>query len=47
MRIFDPNQAILQALKGSGISIIVGVVNNDLQGLATSPTAANGWVKQT
>ena len=45
MRIFDPNQATLQALKGSGISVIVGVVNNDLQGLATSPTAANGWVQ--
>ena len=47
MRIFDPNQATLQALKGSGLSVIVGVVNNDLQGLATSPAAANGWVKQT
>ena len=45
MRIFDPNQATLQALKGSGLSVIVGVVNNDLQGLATSPAAANGWVQ--
>ena len=45
MRIFDPNQATLQALKGSSISVIVGVVNNDLQGLATSPTAANDWVQ--
>ncbi|KAL4612335.1 hypothetical protein ACB092_08G190700 [Castanea dentata] len=45
MRIFDPNQATLQALKGSGISVIVGVVNNDLQGLALSHTAANDWVQ--
>ena len=45
MRIFDPNQATLQALKGSGISVIVGVVNNDHQGFATSPAAANGWVQ--
>uniref|UniRef100_A0A7N2M323 glucan endo-1,3-beta-D-glucosidase n=1 Tax=Quercus lobata TaxID=97700 RepID=A0A7N2M323_QUELO len=45
MRIFDPNQATLQVLKGSGISVIVGVVNNDLQGLATSPAAANDWVQ--
>ncbi|KAK7848435.1 glucan endo-1 [Quercus suber] len=45
MRIFDPNQATLQALKGSNISVIVGVVNNDLQGLATSPGAANGRVQ--
>ena len=45
MRIFDPNQATLQALKGSNIEVIVGVVNNDLQGLATSPAAANTWVQ--
>nr|POE64807.1 glucan endo-1,3-beta-glucosidase, basic isoform [Quercus suber] len=45
MRIFDPNQATPQALKGSSISVIVGVVNNDLQGLATSPAAANDWVQ--
>ncbi|KAM3693396.1 hypothetical protein ACB098_08G160700 [Castanea mollissima] len=45
MRMFDPNQATLQALKGSNIVVIVGVVNNDLQGLATSPTTANTWVQ--
>ena len=45
MRIFDPNRATLQALKGSSILVIVGVVNNDLQGLATSPAAANDWVQ--
>ncbi|KAK7818125.1 glucan endo-1 [Quercus suber] len=46
MRIFDPNQATLQALKGSNIEVIVGVVNNDLQGLATSPATANTWPTQ-
>ncbi|KAL4612337.1 hypothetical protein ACB092_08G190800 [Castanea dentata] len=45
MRIFDPNQATLQALKGSNIEVIVGVVNNDLQGLATSLATANTWVQ--
>ena len=45
MRIFYPNQATLQALKGSNIEVIVGVVNNDLQGLATSPATANTWVQ--
>ena len=45
MRIFDTNQATLQALKGSNIEVIVGVVNDDLQGLATSPAAANTWVQ--
>ncbi|KAM4097174.1 hypothetical protein ACJW30_08G161100 [Castanea mollissima] len=45
MRIFDPNHATLQALKGSNIEVIVGVVNNDLQGLATSLATANTWVQ--
>ncbi|KAL4612339.1 hypothetical protein ACB092_08G191100 [Castanea dentata] len=45
MRMFDPNQATLQALKGSNIVVIVGVVNNDLQGLATSLATANTCVQ--
>ena len=45
MRIFYTNQATLQALKGSNIEVIVGVVNDDLQGLASSPAAANTWVQ--
>ncbi|KAL4607193.1 hypothetical protein ACB092_09G157000 [Castanea dentata] len=45
MKIFYPNQATLQALKGSNIEVIVGAVNNDLQGLATSPTTTNTWVQ--
>ena len=45
MRIFYTNQATHQALKGSNIEVIVGVVNDDLQGLASSLAAANTWVQ--
>ncbi|KAK7816040.1 glucan endo-1 [Quercus suber] len=41
-----PATEVIALLKTrSDISVIVGVVNNDLQGLATSPSAANGWVQ--
>jgi len=45
MRIFYTNQATHQALKGSNIEVIVGVVNDDLGGLASSLAAANTWVQ--
>ncbi|XP_059306843.1 putative glucan endo-1,3-beta-glucosidase GVI [Lycium ferocissimum] len=44
IRIFDPNQDVLKALEGSGISIILGTRNEDLQALASDPTFATNWV---
>jgi len=35
MRIYNPDQAALQALRNSGIELILGVLHQDLQGLAT------------
>jgi len=45
MRIFDPNQNTLYALKGSNIELILGVPNIDLQSLATFPNNAITWVQ--
>ncbi|GMH00020.1 hypothetical protein Nepgr_001859 [Nepenthes gracilis] len=42
MRIYDPDQAALQALKGSNIELILDVPNDSLQSLATD---ASQWVQ--
>ncbi|KAG1354273.1 Glucan endo-1,3-beta-glucosidase [Cocos nucifera] len=46
MRLFEPNQHVLQALKGSNIQLTLGVPNADLQSLASNRSAANGWVRK-
>ncbi|KAL4560379.1 hypothetical protein LXL04_032529 [Taraxacum kok-saghyz] len=43
MRIYDPDQATLQALKGTNIELIIGVPNDALQSLNDQGTA-NTWV---
>ncbi|KAK2983517.1 hypothetical protein RJ640_023051 [Escallonia rubra] len=44
IRIFDPNQDVLNALHGSDISVILGVRNEDLRQLASTPSFATTWV---
>ncbi|XP_042482649.1 glucan endo-1,3-beta-glucosidase-like [Macadamia integrifolia] len=46
MRIFSPYQEILQALKGSNIELVMGILESDLGGIASSNISiASDWVK--
>ncbi|KAF5823841.1 putative glucan endo-1,3-beta-D-glucosidase [Helianthus annuus] len=44
MRIYDPNSATLDALRDTGIELMMDVPNRDLEGL-TDPNAARAWVR--
>ncbi|GER27555.1 glucan endo-1 3-beta-glucosidas [Striga asiatica] len=44
MRIYDTDPETLDALRGSGIELTVGVLHNDLECLATSQSCADKWV---
>ncbi|RZC76114.1 hypothetical protein C5167_000211 [Papaver somniferum] len=44
MRIFSPTPEILEALRGTGILLSVGIVNDDLKALSSSQESANSWV---
>uniref|UniRef100_A0A1J3CF37 glucan endo-1,3-beta-D-glucosidase n=1 Tax=Noccaea caerulescens TaxID=107243 RepID=A0A1J3CF37_NOCCA len=44
IRLYDPNQDALNALKNSGIEVIVGVPNSDLRSL-TNPSSARSWLQ--
>ncbi|XP_062231264.1 lichenase-2-like [Phragmites australis] len=45
MRLYAPDQAALQAVGGTGISVVVGAPNDVLSSIAASPTAAASWVR--
>ncbi|KAE9446438.1 hypothetical protein C3L33_21666, partial [Rhododendron williamsianum] len=46
LRLFDPSPEVLNALRGSNLRVSLGVRNEDLPSLASSPAAATRWVNR-
>ncbi|XP_050219070.1 putative glucan endo-1,3-beta-glucosidase GVI [Mercurialis annua] len=44
VRIFEPNHDVLRALGNSGIEVVVGVRNEDLEKLSSDPSFAIQWI---
>ncbi|XVF64657.1 hypothetical protein PTKIN_Ptkin09bG0185500 [Pterospermum kingtungense] len=44
LRIYQPYPQVLEALRGSGLSVSIGPTNEDIASLAASEDAANEWV---
>ncbi|KAJ0979059.1 hypothetical protein J5N97_014533 [Dioscorea zingiberensis] len=44
LRLYNPDSGALQALQGSGIQVVLGTLNQDLQQLASTPSYATNWV---
>ncbi|CAA2946550.1 glucan endo-1,3-beta-glucosidase 14 [Olea europaea subsp. europaea] len=46
IRIYDADQGVLRAFRGSGIEIIVGLGNENLRDISVNPDRAVDWVKE-
>jgi exo-beta-1,3-glucanase (GH17 family) len=45
MRVYAPDTRVLDALRGSGIRLVLGVANEDLAALAANRASAASWVR--
>lgn len=45
MRIYDPDHATLQALRGSNIELVIGTRNEDIKSIAKSLSVATEWIQ--
>lgn len=46
VKLFDADPTVMRALMGSGIEVMVGIPNEMLQLLSTTPSASDLWVSQ-
>jgi hypothetical protein len=46
VKLFDADPAVLRALVGSGLEVMLGIRNEALASIAASPAAADAWVAQ-
>ncbi|XP_039140290.1 glucan endo-1,3-beta-glucosidase 1-like isoform X1 [Dioscorea cayenensis subsp. rotundata] len=46
IRLYEPDTNILSALNGSGIHVLLGIPNNQLLALGSSPATAAAWVSR-
>jgi len=46
VKLFDADPQVVNALRGSGIQVMVGIPNEMLSLLSSSPAAADLWVRQ-
>ncbi|CAM0883208.1 unnamed protein product [Alopecurus aequalis] len=45
VRLFHPDTSVLDALRGSGLGVVLGTLNEDLSHLASDPSFAASWVQ--
>ncbi|KAK8692253.1 hypothetical protein V6N13_075724 [Hibiscus sabdariffa] len=46
IRVYQPYPEVLEALRGSGLAVAIGPLNDDIPNLAANQNAANDWVNR-